>query len=357
MRAWQGTHTHMNSTEPVDIVYLWVDGSDAALRRKRQQARQQLSAHEREQVSVYGDVEGRFRDNDELRYSLRALERFFPAHGHIYLVTDGQAPAWLRDHASLTIVDHRELIPAHALPTFDSCHIESYIHRIPGLSERYLYFNDDVFFGAPVDLADWFWDGGIYTCWSDDPAVRPGPLSRDADALENACRASMAWLDALPGRTSDPHYRHTCQTFAHGPRPMLRSLMRALEGIAPELFAGVRSTVFRNWDKPTIVSDFVMRWALANGRARNRRYAHAHVATGESGPHAGMARVVSGFGDLHFFCINDTLDNAPVGDPRLLLAQTALQGLFGSASRHERPLAAPGGEAARAVTARDTATA
>ncbi len=56
----------------------------------------------------------------------------------------------------LTIVDHRALIPHDALPTFDSGHIESYIHRIPGLSERYFYFNDDVFFGAPVHASDWF---------------------------------------------------------------------------------------------------------------------------------------------------------------------------------------------------------
>ena len=82
----------MNNMAPVDIVYLWVDGSDAAWRSKRQQARHALNAEQRQQVPVYGDVEGRFRDNDELRYSLRALERFFPQHGHIYIVTDGQVP-------------------------------------------------------------------------------------------------------------------------------------------------------------------------------------------------------------------------------------------------------------------------
>lgn len=332
----------MNNTAPVDIVYLWVDGSDAAWRHKRQQARLALNAQQQHQVPVYGDVEGRFRDNDELRYSLRALERFFPQHGHIYIVTDAQVPTWLRPQEGLTIVDHRALIPARALPTFDSSNIESYIHRIPGLSERYIYFNDDVFFGAPVALTHWFWERGIYTCWSDERAVRPGSLCRDADTLENACRASMGWLDAHPGRISDPHYRHTCRTFAHGPRPMLRSLMWQLEDLAPALFAGVRSTVFRNWERPTIVSDFVMRWALANGLARNRSYAHAHVATGESGPGSGMQRVISGFGDLHFFCINDTLDNAPADDPRLVQVQTALQGLFGQASRHERSSATPG---------------
>lgn len=327
----------MHDSEAVDIVYLWVDGSDTAWRSKRRQARQALSAAQLHNIAAFGDVEGRFRDNDELRYSLRALERFFPQHGHVYIVTDGQAPAWLRPHAGLSIVDHRALIPAHALPTFDSSHIESYIHRIPGLSERFFYFNDDVFFGAPVDLADWFWDGGVYAGWSDEAPVRPGPLSRDALALENACRASMAWLEAHPA--SDPHYRPTWRTFSHAPRPMLRSVLLALEALAPELFARVRSTVFRHWDKPTVVSDFVMRWSLANGRARIRSYAHVYVCTGDSAPEPGMACVIRDFGDLHFFCVNDTLDDAPDDDPRLLQTQAALQALFAQASRHEQPQA------------------
>jgi hypothetical protein len=335
----------MNNSGPVDIVYLWVDGSDPAWRSKREQARLALSADQRQGIARYGDVEGRFRDNDELRFSLRALERFFPQHGHVYIVTDGQHPAWLRANAQLSIVDHRALMPPSALPTFDSCHIESYIHRIPGLSERYFYFNDDVFFGAPVRLEDWFFDAGVYSCWSDEPAITPGPLSKDGDALANACRASLGWLDANPGSAPHPHYRHTLKTFAHAPRPMLRSMLFELEAIAPELFDRVRSTVFRAWDKPTIVSDFVMRWALANGRARMRDYAHVYVSSGDTGPASGMDRLIRDFGELHFFCINDTLDNAPASDPRLLQMKASLQFLLASPSRYECGSAGAAGQA------------
>ena len=336
----------MTTTDPVDIVYLWVDGSDAAWRSKRRAAQRQLDAHQRQQVAAYGDVEGRFRDNDELRYSLRALDRFFPDHGHVYIVTDGQVPAWLHAHPQLSIIDHRDLIPAQALPTFDSCHIESYIHRIPGLSERYFYFNDDVFFGAPVDLAEWFFEDGIYAGWSDEPPVPAGPLHKLSNALENACRLSIAWLDAHPGDGQQPQYRHTYQTFAHSPRAMRKSLLMALEDIAPELFSQVRSTVFRTWDKPTIVSDFVMRWALAHGRARMRDYAHVYVSTGEPAQVSGMDRVIQGFGNLHFFCLNDTLDNAPSDDIRLVQVRHALEGLFAQPSRYERGAKEPGGTAA-----------
>lgn len=326
----------MDTLGPVDIVYLWVDGSDLAWRRKREAARQRLSPQQRLAVSVYGDVEGRFRDNEELRYSLRALERFFPQHGTVYIVTDGQTPAWLQDHAQLRIIDHRELIPQALLPTFDSCNIESYIHRIPGLSECYFYFNDDVFFGAPVRLGDWFWEGGVYAGWSDESAVIPGPLRNAANALDNACRLSIAWLDAHPDAGVVAGYQHTYRTFSHSPRAMRKSLVCALEHIAPDLFARVRATVFRAWDRPTIVSDFVMRWALAHGQARMRSYAHAYVGSGEAGSAAQLQRVERELGALHFFCINDTLDNTGADDPRLLQLRDSLQVLFGQASRYER---------------------
>ncbi len=133
----------MHDPTPIDIVYLWVDGNDPAWRRKRRAAAAQLGLCQHRAMGAHGNVEGRFRDNDELRYSLRALDRFFPEHGHIYLVTDAQTPVWLQPSDRLTVIDHSSLIPSASLPTFDSGHIESYIHRIPNLSERFFYLNDD----------------------------------------------------------------------------------------------------------------------------------------------------------------------------------------------------------------------
>jgi hypothetical protein len=318
----------MSRTTPVDIVYLWVDGNDPTWRAKRQRASDQLSTQHRNDLAVYSNVEGRFRDNDELRYSLRALERFFPEHGHIYIVTDAQTPAWLHAHDQLTIIDHRDLIPATALPTFDSGNIESYIHRIPNLSERYFYFNDDVFFGAPVNLDDWFWDDGIYVGWSDEPTVSNEPLREDATALENACRLSNQWLRDRPGTATVPHYQPTFRTFSHSPRPMQKSVLLALERLAPDLFDRVRSTVFRTWDKPTLVSDFVLRWSLANGVAKIRDYTHLYASTGDALLTVELDLLTATLGHLDFFCINDTTDDAHPDDPRLAQVRETLESLF-----------------------------
>lgn len=324
----------LNADHVVDVVYLWVDGNDAAWRSKRDTAA--LARSPSSDLARYGDVEGRYRDNDELRYSLRALSQFFPDHGHVYIITDNQSPAWLRSSDRVTLVDHRDLMPNSALPTFDSGHIESYIHRIPGLSERFFYFNDDVFFGAPVHLDEWFCPEGMYLTWSDDPVVSNEPLRRDANSLDNACRLSDQWMKARQSPGQDPAYRHTFRTFAHAPRPMRKSLMYELETVAPDLFARVRSTVFRSWDCPTIVSDFVLRWSLAQGKARLRDYPHAYVSTGDGNVEAQLQKLTQDYGQIAFFCINDTTDNAGADDPRHLQVRQTLQSLLPVACEFER---------------------
>jgi Stealth protein CR2, conserved region 2/Stealth protein CR1, conserved region 1/Stealth protein CR4, conserved region 4 len=332
------------NSEKIDIVYLWVDGNDPIWRQKRQNALRQLNANNRNSIAKYGNVEGRFRDNDELRYSLRALERYFPDCGHVYIVTDAQRPAWLQNSAHISIIDHTDLIPANKLPTFDSANIESYIHHIPNLSERYFYLNDDVFFGSPVVVSHWFsqdatlngTQDSICVGWSDDLPVSNEGLQPDATALENACRLSIKWLQK---NTNNPaSYEHTYRTFAHSPRPMLKSMLFALETEAADLFESVRSTVFRAWDKPTIVSDFVLRWALANDQARVGDYSHIYLSTGDIKSNADLESFIAADGLLDFFCINDTTDDADNLDPRLAMVQTSLQTMFPIASRYELPV-------------------
>ena len=329
----------------IDIVYLWVNGNDGEWRAKREKYAQKLEAAGNLSFAKFGNVEGRYRDNDELRFSLRALEKFFPEHGHIYIVTDGQVPDWFQASDQITLVDHHQLIPQSSLPTFDSGNIESYIHHIPGLSERYFYLNDDVFFGAPVCLDNWFFENGVYVSWSDEPEVIGNKLQAESTSLENASRLSKQWLQAKldnaslcaesSARKMDPQYQHTSRTFSHSPRPMLKSVMMEIEQDAPELFERVRSTVFRTWNKPTIISDFVLRWALAHGLAKTIDHSHVYIATGQLLEAQSLKHLQKQFGSLDFFCINDTTDDAHDGDPRLLQVRQVLNALLPNSSYSE----------------------
>ena len=101
----------------------------------------------------------RFADNEELKYSLRSVEKHAPWVRNIFIVTNGQIPSWLNlDNPRLKIVTHEELFLNNShLPTFSSPAIESHIHKIPGLSQKFIYLNDDVMF------ADNVWPDDFYT--------------------------------------------------------------------------------------------------------------------------------------------------------------------------------------------------
>lgn len=103
----------------------------------------------------------RYRDMGILKYRFRAVEAYAPWVNQIHFVTWGHLPEWLNtEHPKLHIVNHKDYIPAEYLPTFSSHPIELNLHRIPGLSEHFVYFNDDMLLNAPV-TSDFFFHKGV----------------------------------------------------------------------------------------------------------------------------------------------------------------------------------------------------
>lgn len=149
----------------IDLVYLWLDGNDKKWRREKQKW---LAIESGNAIpSNAGTDEARWRENDELRYSLRSAEKFAPWINHIYIVTGfGHVPKWLNTkHPKITIVDHSEIMPADCLPTFNSGAIEACVTNIPGLSDFFLLANDDMFFGRDVDPSYFFTEKGHPIIW------------------------------------------------------------------------------------------------------------------------------------------------------------------------------------------------
>ncbi len=140
----------------IDFVYLWVDGNDPAWQAKRN------AVIGKTQASSAVNCDGRYADNDELKYSLRSLEAYAPWIRNIYIVTDNQTPRWLNtSNPKVKIIDHKDIMPPHSLPCFNSQVIEHFIYRIPGLAEHFLYGNDDMYFNKPVTPLDFFAPDGL----------------------------------------------------------------------------------------------------------------------------------------------------------------------------------------------------
>ncbi len=133
------------SSFDIDLVYLWVDGNDPEWKKKKQ-----VLTGSRVGYSE-AETEGRYANNDELKYSLRSAEMYAPWIRQIFIVTDNQVPQWLDTrNPKVKIIDHKDIFPPEILPSFNSSVIEYYLYKIPGLSEHFLFANDDMFFNAPV---------------------------------------------------------------------------------------------------------------------------------------------------------------------------------------------------------------
>lgn len=135
----------------IDAVYLWVDDSDPVWRKKK-------NHYSSNSENMYAAVhECRFRDNNELRFSLRSLEKYAPWINNVFLITDDQKPSWVNEK-EIHIIDHKEIFPDWtALPNFNSNAIELCSHRIKNLSEHYMLFNDDFILGNAV-YPDYFFN-------------------------------------------------------------------------------------------------------------------------------------------------------------------------------------------------------
>ena len=137
----------------VDLVYLWCDGDDPIFADQKNYWLKQ----EEGKKSLNAVADGRFVQVDELKYSLRSVEKYMPWIHHIYIVTDGQIPSWLNTkHPKITIVDHSEIISKEYLPVFNASAIETSIYKIPNLSEHFLFANDDMFVNRPVEKEFFF---------------------------------------------------------------------------------------------------------------------------------------------------------------------------------------------------------
>lgn len=138
----------------IDIVVLWVDGNDPSW-----QKRFNTYAPVNKQIDI--DLsEERFRDWDCLKYWFRGVEQFAPWVRTVHLVTDDQVPDWLnKECPKLHLVSHKEYMLAENLPTFNACAIEDNLHRIEGLSEHFIFFNDDMYLIASVESERFFRNG------------------------------------------------------------------------------------------------------------------------------------------------------------------------------------------------------
>ena len=201
----------------MDAVITYVDGLDPVWQK------------EYERVTKIPVMDKRFRDWGTLKYLLRGIETKMPFVKNVYLVVshESQVPQWA-DTAQLKIVLHRDIIPQAYLPTFNSTTIEMFLHKIPGLDEQFLYFNDDMYPVMDCKETDFFRGDKIvfgfsHHCFAFDMYKKQ---CRSGDRLaRKLLNLPSSWHFVRPQHTCTPMLKSACEyVFDHAQDEILHSL-------------------------------------------------------------------------------------------------------------------------------------
>ena len=327
---------------PIDVVFTWVDGSDPDWLERKNAA---LAALGQAQINRVAANQSRFNNRDELKYSLRSIHAYAPWVRHIFVVTDDQVPAWLDESApGLTVVPHRELFgDTGVLPTFNSHAIESRLHRIPGLAEHFLYFNDDMFLGRPVPPTAFFHANGIAKFFPSPAQLEAGPATLYDAPVTAAGKNNRRHI-------ADRFGRCIAQKMMHVAYPLLKSVLEEIEQVLPDEVRQTAGHPFRHPADLSIPSSLAHYWAYQTGRAVPGLISYAYADLADPGTPVKLAGLLSGR-HRDVFCLNDT-DSAIVAfDSQAALVADFLPRYFPFRSPYERP----DDEAARRATLSATA--
>lgn len=311
----------------IDAVYTWVDSSSASFGKLFEKTLASLDPRPASDVLQ----PFRFRQSDELRYSLRSLEQFAPWIRTVHLVTNGEYPAWLNSSSPrIRQVSHESIFKVHDnLPTFNSNAIEMHLHRIPGLSRKFLYLNDDLFIGRTCTPGDFTF------AKADISYFESIKLPQDLDPQNTGDLACASTLQVLAASTLGAQI-----TFmpAHVPQLYDREWLAELEARFPVSFARTAAKRFRSPD------DLILRIAYA-ALALEKGNRSELLLSGNSDyslvrMKPGILQNLRDFKTVlrnrpRFFCINDELPSDWSAQLACCLMQRFLQRYFPQPSAFE----------------------
>lgn len=303
--------------EPIDVVYTWVDSGDPKWRSSYQEYKELIpegAAHPSSRDLA------RYTSRDELKYSLRSLEMNVPWVRNIYVVSAGQVPDWLKtSHSKIRVIDHQEIFssPDDCLPTFNSHAIETQISRIEGLSEHFIYVNDDIFFGRPLS-PNLFYTGSGLLRYSLAKA-HFYEASNPQLAVNLAAKQNEELIRGKYGRTTALKFRHV----AH---PQLRTVHRMILEKFPESVEATARHKFRHADDISVPSSLAHYVAAAEGLGVPIDIDYAYIDLGRDHLAMNLIRLIRNNG-RQMFCLNE-VSTASENERRGRLAKEVLDSLF-----------------------------
>lgn len=241
----------------VDIVFTWVNKDDLYWQKMWN-----------ETFPEQGFDADRYSSRDEIRYSLRAICKYLPWFHRVHIVSNCNRPDWLKSHSKLNWVKHEEIFPdLSVLPTFNSHAIEACLHRIPMLSENFIYFNDDVFVNNPCYFSDFF-DVQGRTVAHFEPYGMAHELNihqSAPDYMEAAINSQKLLNQIFPNFSAHRLHKHT-------PHVLNKKILQEIEDSFFKQIDVTRGNRLRAKNDINLTSFLYHHYAIAKGKAVSRDF-------------------------------------------------------------------------------------
>jgi len=259
----------------IDFVITWVEMDDPKWKKDFAEYSGKID-NSKNEVS-----EARFRDYGFLKYWFRGVEKFAPWVRKVHFVTCGQKPEWLdENNPKINLVNHEDYIPKQFLPCFNSNVLEYYLHKIPDLSEHFVYFNDDVFIinkveenrffknGLPCDIAAFRFNSGM-SQWAKMLNNNLKIINKYFDKKEVMSQFHDKWYNDIYGKKVRMNYLFkasnkfiTLRT-PHNAQPFLKSTFEDIWTVAEKELTEVSSNRFRSINDFT--PELFRTWQICKG--------------------------------------------------------------------------------------------
>jgi hypothetical protein len=287
----------------MDIVITYVDGNDP------------LWKQDYEKYSDVPVLEKRFRDWGTLRYLLRGIEKYMPFVSNVFLVVshESQVPEWI-DRTAVRVVLHEDFIPKTLLPTFNCNPIEMHLHNIEGLSEQYIYFNDDLFPVAESRPEDFYRDGKAVLGFSRH-LFAGGMFKRICRNSDRRARSILSMTDSL----CFIRPQHSCQ-------PMFKSVcFKVYDSLKDEIL----TSMTRIRTSANLNQYLYLDYAFYSGRMISERISCKHFSAAVTSP-ARLSKFIKN-PSRKFLCINDVR----LGERKFVRMQSAVIKAFETRFPHK----------------------
>jgi hypothetical protein len=247
-------HPEENTLE-IDLVFTWVNSNDEDWQKLYEKYKPNIEETDATSTS-------RFLSRDELKYALRSWDKYGSFIRNIYIVSNCKPPQWLNldRESNIYWIDHEEIMPKEVLPTFSSHAIETSLHKIKGLSNYFIYCNDDIVLTRNTTKNDFYYPNGIVKLKLEPYGNVNGEINENDPDYLNAARNSNKLLEKTFNKT--PTQLHT-----HSPQAMRADILSRMENEYKDYFQRTLKNRFRHITDISVTSYLYQHYAFLSGNA------------------------------------------------------------------------------------------